>query len=59
MQWLLVILTLLYMRVTGAGAETWGGFTAEAFQGWGSFLALAIPGLVMYGCRGGCMSALC
>ena len=47
-QWLLVILTLFYMRVTGEGSSTWGGFTAEAFEGWGDFLGLAIPGLVMY-----------
>eukprot|EP00123_Amoebidium_parasiticum_P011426 comp20707_c0_seq1/m.27002 comp20707_c0_seq1/g.27002 ORF comp20707_c0_seq1/g.27002 comp20707_c0_seq1/m.27002 type:complete len:522 (-) comp20707_c0_seq1:512-2077(-) len=46
-QWMNVILLLGYMKVTGAGSETWGGWSRDAFKEWGGFLALAIPGLIM------------
>ena len=33
--------------MTGAGSQTWGGWTWEAFKEWPQFFALAIPGMLM------------
>lgn len=46
-QWLMVFCLLAYMAWTGAGSDCWGGWSSEAFREWGTFLKLAIPGLIM------------
>ena len=46
-QWVMIVVLLTYMYFTGAGSDSWGGFTMDAFKGWPQFFALAIPGLVM------------
>ncbi|XP_033754806.1 multidrug and toxin extrusion protein 2-like [Pecten maximus] len=46
-QWLIVLITLVYILVKGRHKETWGGWTMECFDEWGLFFSLALPGLFM------------
>ncbi|TPX38230.1 hypothetical protein SmJEL517_g00011 [Synchytrium microbalum] len=46
--WLMLFLLILYV-VFVDGSEAWGGFSRKAFTNWASFLALAVPGVLMVG----------
>ena len=36
----------VYIKVTGAHEEVWSGFSKKAWQDWGQFLKLGIPGML-------------
>jgi MATE family multidrug resistance protein len=44
--WLMFILLVAYIRFV-KGREAWGGWTWECLTGWGPFLKLSIPSLLM------------
>ncbi|XP_069113146.1 multidrug and toxin extrusion protein 2-like [Argopecten irradians] len=46
-QWLIVLLTVLYIVIRRRYTDTWGGWTMECFDEWGLFFSLALPGLFM------------
>eukprot|EP01135_Chromosphaera_perkinsii_P009719 Nk52_evm1s1854 gene=Nk52_evmTU1s1854 len=45
--WMMVILTLCYIRFSGVHKDSWTGWSKEAFSKWGQFLNLAVPGMLM------------
>lgn len=44
--WLMFILLVCYIKFV-KGSEAWGGWTVECLTGWGPFLRLSIPSLLM------------
>eukprot|EP01135_Chromosphaera_perkinsii_P002714 Nk52_evm82s226 gene=Nk52_evmTU82s226 len=45
--WVMLICAVIYIQYTGIHKETWGGWSKQALKGWGQFLKLAIPGMLM------------
>ncbi|KAI8093413.1 mate-domain-containing protein [Halteromyces radiatus] len=46
--WLMLLLLLCYINISGHGKEGWGGWNwKECRKNWGSFLRLAIPGMLV------------
>ncbi|XP_074650239.1 multidrug and toxin extrusion protein 1-like [Tubulanus polymorphus] len=43
----MLVCILVYIVWSGIYEETWSGFSMEAFQCWGEFCRIAIPGLLM------------
>ena len=41
------LMTLLYIRVRKLHSLTWGGWSWEGLRGWGQYMRLGIPGLLM------------
>ncbi|KAI8874369.1 mate-domain-containing protein [Ramicandelaber brevisporus] len=39
----MLIVMVSYMRITGNGLATWGGWSRDAFKGWRTFGRLAVP----------------
>ncbi|XP_047612651.1 multidrug and toxin extrusion protein 2-like isoform X5 [Phacochoerus africanus] len=46
-QFFLCALLFLYLRWKKIHVDTWGGWTMDCFQEWGSFIQLAIPSMFM------------
>ena len=49
---LMVACCVRHTRAQPAGRCTWGGWSAEAFEGWGQYVAMAVPSMVMICERG-------
>ncbi|CAH1777023.1 unnamed protein product [Owenia fusiformis] len=43
----MLLLHIIYILVSKIYVETWGGWTLDAFQHWGTYMKLAIPGMLM------------
>ena len=41
------LLLLLYTRFCNLHRKTWGGWSFEGLRGWGPFIRLGVPGLLM------------
>ncbi|XP_013873993.1 multidrug and toxin extrusion protein 1 [Austrofundulus limnaeus] len=46
-QYLLVVVLFVYICVRGLHKATWGGWSLDCLQEWGSFVRLAIPSMLM------------
>lgn len=40
------LMLLVYVKYTGVQKEFWPGWSRQAWQGWGEFLRLGIPGML-------------
>jgi MATE family multidrug resistance protein len=38
---------VVHTRRQPPGRRTWAGWTLEAFEGWGQYIAMAVPSMVM------------
>ncbi|KAM9318977.1 multidrug and toxin extrusion protein 1-like [Pholidichthys leucotaenia] len=46
-QFSMAIILFIYIKWRGLHKSTWGGWSRECLQDWGSYIRLAIPGMVM------------